>query len=84
MGCGILPRKEGEMWLSRAIFFNESMKEYCKEKGIAFVDLWSEFYGKKELYQGSIRPSVRGVRLLARSMEEKLSFLGENKGRQPK
>lgn len=84
MGCGILPRKEGEMWLSRAISFNESMKKYCKEKGIAFVDIWSEFCGKREMYQDNIRPSVTGVRLLARSMEEKLYFLGENKKRQPK
>lgn len=81
LGCGILPRNRvSEMWLSRAMSVNEYLGNYCRKEGIGFIDVWAEFCGKREMYEDSVRPSNKGVRIIERELESKLEgyFLGES------
>ena len=48
---GILPRAaaKGE-WYSRALSANASVARLCSTMGLHFVDLWDEFYGRRDYY----------------------------------
>lgn len=68
---GILPRVYvGGEWLSRAIGVNEQLKDLCKKAGVSFVDEWSTFYGRRELYAlDGVHLSRRGVEVLSKCLE---------------
>ena len=48
---GVLPRQRVRgWWLSHALGLNERLMMMCGEDGVGFMDEWSRFYGRPELY----------------------------------
>ena len=68
---GVLPRMNvGSMWHARAIGLNERVKEMCRSMNVQFMDEWSKFYGRKELYAiDKVHLSKRGVDVLSDCLE---------------
>lgn len=49
---GILPRfNMSSMLASRIVGVNRRIERMCRQRGIAFRDLWEEFAGKREMYR---------------------------------
>ena len=49
---------------------NDRLSKMCRESGVGFVEEWSSFYGRQELYaRDGIHFSRRGVRELRECLE---------------
>ena len=48
---GVLPRQGfRDWWLSHALGLNERLMRMCEKDGVGFMDEWSRFYGRQELF----------------------------------
>ena len=48
---GMLPRQGvRDWWLSHALGLDERLRKMCGDNGVGFMDEWSRFYGRQELY----------------------------------
>ena len=79
---GIIPRlNQSSYWYSKAIGINSRLLNLCKTINVNFIDLWDEFYGKKELFNSDgIHLNIRGKNLLANQINSrcKLSTVNED------
>ena len=73
--AGVLPRIAwSKVNQDQAVELNRSIKELCNEFGIAFVDLWPNFVGKRDLYvRDGVHLNGIGNARLGRLLDE--SFL---------
>ena len=76
---GVLPRlRIGSEWMSRAIGINERVKAMCEGMGLLFVDEWSTFVGRKELFaMDGLHLSRKGVNVLSDSLEEAVRIVSQ-------
>ena len=57
-------------WLSHALGLNERLRRMCGENGVGFMDEWSSFYGRQELYaRDGVHFSKKGVQELSEYLE---------------
>ena len=67
----VLPRQEVRgWWLSYALALNESLMRTCGEDGVGFMNEWSRFYRRQELYaRDGVHFSRKGVQELSKCLE---------------
>ena len=68
---GVLPRQGVRgWWLSHATGLKERLMRMCGEDGVDFIDEWSRFYGRQELYaRDGVHFSRKGVHELSECLE---------------
>ena len=76
---GVLPRQRvGGQWLSHALCLNDRLKSMCEESGVEFMDEWSRFYGRQELYAiDGVHFSRKGVQALSECLERVVRQVGQ-------
>jgi len=69
---GVLPRERaGGVWMSSALGLNSRLRRMCEESGVGFLDEWSRFYGRRELYaMDGVHFSRMGVIQLSECLEK--------------
>ena len=68
---GVLPRCQvGVGWYSRAIRMNERVRKLCEKMGMSFMDEWSDFFGRRDLFaMDGVHLSRQGVKVLSDCLE---------------
>ena len=68
---GMLPRQRVRgWWLSHGLGLNERLMSMCGEDMVGFMDEWSRFYGRQELYaMYGVQFSRKGVQELSECLE---------------
>lgn len=76
---GVLPRQRvGGLWLSQALCLNDRLRSMCEKSGVLFMDEWSRFYGRQELYaMDGIHFSRKGVQELSECIERAVRQAGQ-------